>query len=102
LTGCHICLDFGQYQCSNYLKALCSAAPFCCWYEASRDILCDVFLPCLSSFNDKRQQLIKNVLMLVDESVSGWHPKMTKLGGMPITCKEDDEHEYNKDYIKII
>jgi hypothetical protein len=42
-----------------------------------------MFLPCLASFNDKRQQLIMTVLMLVDESMSGWHPKTTKLGGLP-------------------
>ena len=37
----------------------------------------------LSSFNSKRQRLIKTVLMLVDESMSGWRPKTSKTGGLP-------------------
>ncbi len=89
-AGRHTYPDFGQYMPVNYFKAFCSAAPFCWsneryWYEDSRDVPWDVFLPCLSSFNDKRQQLIKTVLMLVDESMSGWHPKTTKLGAFLTT-----------------
>jgi hypothetical protein len=42
-----------------------------------------LFLLCLASFNDRRQKLIKTMMMLVDESMSGWHSKTTKLGGLP-------------------
>jgi hypothetical protein len=87
-AGRHTYPDFGQYMPINYFKAFCCAAPFCWseeryWYEDTRDVPWDVFLPCLSSFNDRRQRLIKTVLMLVDESMSGWRPKTTKLGGLP-------------------
>ena len=87
-SGRHTYPDFGQYMPINYFKAFCSAAPFCWseekhWYEDSRDVPWDVFLPCLSSFNSKRQRLIKTVLMMVDESMSGWRPKTSKLGGLP-------------------
>jgi hypothetical protein len=87
-AGRHTYPDFGQYMPINYFKCFCSAAPYCWsneryWYEDSRDVPWDVFLPCLSCFNDKRQQLVKTVLMLVDESMSGWRPKTTKLGGLP-------------------
>jgi hypothetical protein len=87
-AGRHTYPDFGQYMPKNYFKAFCSAAPFCWsdekyWYEDARDVPWDVFLPCLASFNSKRQRLIKTVLMLVDESMSGWRPKTSKLGGLP-------------------
>ena len=69
-------------------KVFCSAAPYCWsdpkyWYEDSRDVSWDVFLPCLADFNGNRQRLIKTFLMLVDESMSGWWPKTTKFGGLP-------------------
>jgi hypothetical protein len=80
--------DFGQYVSENQFKAFCSAAPFCWsdkkhWYEDTRDIPWDVFLPCLAEFNSKRQQLLKTTMLLLDESMSGWRPKTTKLGGIP-------------------
>ncbi len=40
-------------------------------------------LPCLSSFNNRHQHLIKTVLLLIDEFMSGWRPMTTKLGGLP-------------------
>jgi len=80
--------DFGQFIPKNYFKAFCLAASFAWakekyWYEESRDVLWDVFLPCLDSYNVKRQRLIKTFLLLLDESMSGWRPKTTKLGGLP-------------------
>ena len=87
-TGRHNYPDFGQYMPKNYFKAFCSAAPFAWaeekyWYEDSRDVPWEVFLPCLDSFNEKRQRLIKTFLLLIDESMSGWRPKTTKFGGLP-------------------
>jgi len=41
------------------------------------------FLPCLTQFNNKRQQLLKTTMLLLDESISGWRPRSTKLGGFP-------------------
>lgn len=41
------------------------------------------FLPCLTEFNSKRQQLLKTTMLLLDESMSGWRPKTTQLGGIP-------------------
>jgi hypothetical protein len=85
-AGHHTYPDFGQYMPINYFKCFCSVAPYCWsnewyWYEDSCNVPWDVFLPCLSCFDDKRQHLIKTALMLVDESMSGWCPKTTKLGG---------------------
>jgi hypothetical protein len=50
-AGQHTYPDFGQYKPTNYFKAFCCAAPFCwsdeCyWYEDTRDVPWDVFLPC--------------------------------------------------------
>ena len=87
-VGRHSYPDFGQFVPVNYFKAFCSAAPYCWsaeqyWYEDTRDIPWDVFLPCLAGFNEKRQWLLKTYLMMLDESMSGWRPKTTKLGGLP-------------------
>jgi hypothetical protein len=84
--GCHTYPNFLQYMPTNYFKSFCSAAPFCWseetyWYEDVHNIPWD-FLPCLANFNDKRQRLLKTVLILVDESMSRWRPKTTKLGGL--------------------
>ena len=87
-VGRHAYPDFGQYGPFYYFKAFASVAAFCWspeqyWNEDTRDVPWDVFLPCLAGYNDKRRLLIKTILMLIDESMSGWHPKMTKLGGLP-------------------
>jgi len=42
-----------------------------------------VFLPCIHAFNDKQQHLIKTALLLLDDSMSAWHPKTSKFGGLP-------------------
>ena len=80
--------NFGQYVGQNTFKAFQSAAPYCfCeqkyWYHDRRDRLWDVFLPCLNSFNQRRRHLIKLRLLMLDESMSGWRPKTSKLGGLP-------------------
>ena len=80
--------DFGRYMSINEFHAFCSAAPYAraeekYWHLPTRDTPWDVFLPCLKSFNLKRQQLIGTNLMLLDESMSGWRPKTSKLGGLP-------------------
>ena len=86
--GRHEFPHFGQYMPVNYFKCFRAAAPFCwCdkkhWYAAKADTPWDVFLPCVADFNDKRQQLLKAVLVVLDESMSGWRPKTSKLGGLP-------------------
>jgi len=72
----------------NEFKAFQSAAPYCfCdkkyWYIDKRDRPWDIFMPCLNSYNDKRKKLIVTVLLMLDESMSGWRPKTSKLGGLP-------------------
>jgi hypothetical protein len=80
--------DFGQYLPKNVFKAFLSAAPYCwCdkkhWYKPRDEKLWEIFLPCLDSFNEKRRNLVKVVLLMLDESMSGWRPKTSKLGGLP-------------------
>jgi hypothetical protein len=86
--GRHHYPNFGQYMPLNWFKAFVSAAPYCwCdekhWYVDRRDRLWDIFLPCLDRFNERRRSLIKTVLLLLDESMSGWRPKTSKFGGLP-------------------
>lgn len=80
--------DFGRFVPINEMKAFCSVAPFCwCeekyWYTPKQDSLWEVFLPCINSFNDQRMRMIKCMMLLLDESMSGWRPKTSKLGGLP-------------------
>ena len=87
-NGCRHYPNFGQYLPQNTFKAFQCAAPFCfCdskyWYIEARDRPWDIFLPCLDAFNKKRRHLIKLRLLMMDESMSGWRPKTSKLGGLP-------------------
>ena len=87
-SGRHDYPDFGKYIPKNYFKAFLSAAAYCwCeekhWYMPQDEGTWDIFKPCLQSFNDKRRSLVKTVLLLLDESMSGWRPKTSKLGGLP-------------------
>lgn len=86
--GRHDFPDFGRYMSKNEFKCFASTAAFCWadkkhWFTDKRDMPWDVFLPCLSSFNERRKKLLKTVLLLLDESMSGWRPKTTRTGGLP-------------------
>ena len=81
--------DFGKYLNKEVFKCFCSAAPYLWakkdyWFMDKRDKTWDIFIPCLQDFNEKRQNLIKSIMVLIlDESMSGWRPKSSKLGGLP-------------------
>jgi hypothetical protein len=86
--GRHEFANFGQYIPINMFRAFQSGAAlmFCdkqLWFEDKRDRPWEVFLPCLKSFNSKRRQLFSTVLLMLDESMSGWCPKTSKFGGLP-------------------
>jgi hypothetical protein len=87
-SGRHNFPDFGQYIPLAYFRAWQSAAPymFCdrqYWYEERRNLNWNVFLPCLDKFNERRKNLLQCWLLMIDESMSGWRPKTSKLGGLP-------------------
>jgi hypothetical protein len=80
--------DFGRYVPVMVFKAWQAAMPLMwCdkkyWYEERRNLTWDVFLPVLEEYNNKRRRLIKTSLLMLDESMSGWRPKTSKLGGLP-------------------
>ena len=81
--------DFGKYISKSVFQAFICAAPFCwCdkkyWYLPPDQATWNIFEPVLRSFNDSRKALILTVTILIlDESMSGWIPKTTKLGGLP-------------------
>jgi hypothetical protein len=80
--------DFRRYVSENMFKAFKAAAHFCwCysdyWYKDKRDLTWDIFLLMLSQFNERRQSFVSIILLMVDESMSGWRPKSTKTGGLP-------------------
>jgi hypothetical protein len=86
--GHHEFANFGQYILMNIFKAFQygAALMFCdkrWWYEDIRDRDWDIIMPCIASYNDKRKQLFNTILLIMDESMSGWRPKTSKLGGLP-------------------
>jgi hypothetical protein len=80
--------DFGRYVPCHYFKAWQAAAPLMwCdpkyWYDERRNMDWGVFTPLLQAFNNKRKELLRTCLLMLDESMSGWRPKTSKLGGLP-------------------
>jgi hypothetical protein len=80
--------DFGRFMSINEMHAFCSAAPYAWadekyWYLPDRDTPWEMFLPCVYEFNDTRKLLVKSLMVILDESMSGWRPKTSKLGGLP-------------------
>jgi hypothetical protein len=53
------------------------------WCNDRRDQDWEVIYPCLSDYNEKRRELFCTVLLILDESMSGWRPKTTKTGNLP-------------------
>jgi hypothetical protein len=53
------------------------------WFYDKRDLPWDVLLPCFASYNKKHRDMINTRALILDESMSGWHPKTSKLGGLP-------------------
>jgi len=86
--------DFGKYVSKEMFEAFRAAAPFCwCdkkhWYNWRKEPTWDIFLPVLDSFNGARKELIiEMIVLLLDETMSGWRPKTTKEGGLPNICFE--------------
>jgi hypothetical protein len=86
--GRHEYANFGQYIPMNLFKAFQSGAAlmFCdkkWWFEDVRDRDWDIIMPCIASYNQKRKKLFNTILLMLDESMSGWRPKTSKLGGLP-------------------
>ena len=42
-----------------------------------------IFLPCLRNYNEIQHQLIKTVLLMLDESILEWRPNTSNMGGLP-------------------
>ena len=88
-SGCrHEYANFGLYVPVNYFKSFQSAAAFMwCdeehWFSPKRDRRWEIFMPALQDFNNKRRQIFHVVMLMMDESISGWKPKTSKTGGLP-------------------
>lgn len=86
--GLHNFPDFGRYMSKNMFSAFRIAAPyaFCSketWFLPKRDREWSTFMPCLEDYNLRRRRLLNTALLMLDESMSGWRPKTSKLGGLP-------------------
>jgi hypothetical protein len=67
--------DFGRYILDNQFKAFKASMHFL-W--CTKHIL----LLILTKFSDPHQKLLKVILLMLDESMSGWMPTSTNTGGM--------------------
>lgn len=72
----HLLINQSFLICSNIFAGL---------MKSIGTITCLMILEmCFSpAYNEKYQQILMMVHMLVDESMCGWHPKTTKVGGLP-------------------
>lgn len=72
----HLLINQSFLICSNIFAGL---------MKSIGTITCLMILGmCFSpAYNEKYQQILMMVHMLVDESMCGWHPKTTKVGGLP-------------------
>ena len=75
-------MGINDFRCFQSAAAMCWADPKY-WYADKDEVPWEVFMPCINEFNSKRRSLLKAVLLMLDESMSGWRPKTSKLGGLP-------------------
>ena len=80
--------DFGRYMKLQEFQMIASCLPHLFaeekhWCRKVGEAPWDVFMPILASCHAKRRQFIKVFFLMLDESMSGWRPKTSKLGGLP-------------------
>ena len=90
--------DFGQCLDLNVFKAWESAIPFVWvedespWHGPKEHLTWAGFLPVLVKMNEQRKKLLAGLLLLLlDESMSGWRPKTSAKGGLPSISFEPRE-----------
>jgi hypothetical protein len=97
ITGHRNHPNFSQYMVKHMLKDFKSCAYFCLveeehWLKDPHNLMWDVYLPCLNEFNEKGNNLLRTILLIIDESTSGWRPKTTMAGGIPKLIQEPIKH----------
>ena len=68
--------NFGQYFPFNYFKAFVAGFPFLwCdeeyWYKNPRNLPWNIILPFFDEYNNKRNNLLCVIYLILDESMSG-------------------------------
>lgn len=86
--GCRNYPDFGKYAEKNEFNAFMNALLWMWsheryWYEDKRDVPWEMFIPFLDVWNTKARELFDMHVVVLDESMIGWRPKTSKLGGLP-------------------
>jgi len=80
--------NYNQYIQVNYFKAFMHAFPFMWsnemyWYLPKNRVPWDMFLPFVLQYNKQRTNLLNVIMLILDESMSGWRPKSSATGGLP-------------------
>jgi len=80
--------DFGKYVAQNEMKCFLNGAAYMFadedyWYTPKGDKPWEMFLNTIQKFNDRRKQLLVAYLLMLDESMVGWKPKVSQYGSLP-------------------
>ena len=80
--------NYGQYIPKNYMKCFMAAFPYMwCeekyWYEDPRNLSWAVISQFVDEYNGMRSNLLNVIYLVLDESMSAWRPKTSKMGGLP-------------------
>lgn len=81
--------DFGKFFCDTEFKVIINALPFMwgdknLWHRDRRDVPWDIFMPLVEHWNIRQRSLFSYFRQtIMDESMVGWVPKGSKLGGLP-------------------
>jgi hypothetical protein len=62
------------------------------WYTETQDLTWDVCLPCLNKFNERNKNLLRTLLLILDDSMSGWHPETMMMAGIHKLTWEPRKH----------
>ena len=83
--------DFGKYIPQNVMSCFLTALPNLFadkkyWYLKEKPF--EYFVSTLKKFKDRRKQLFVAYVLMMDETMIGWIPKITKLGLLPHITSE--------------
>jgi hypothetical protein len=87
-SGRHYHPYFRQYIDNNIFNSFKLVAHFCWeseehWFNDTRDLNWDIFLPCPKKLKDQHNNLMCTLLLVLNESILGWRPKTMKTGRLP-------------------
>lgn len=80
--------NYGQYIPIDYFKAFMHGFPYLWadkkyWDVDKKSLPFDFLRPFMDEYNQLRTDILRVFYLVLDESMSGWRPKTSKMGGLP-------------------